>query len=83
MPPLLVPPARPPVRAAVVVVLAPFRCRAPAPAPPARGEDVVRGEPAPTLVALAAGPEYNLTNEKRRYCTVPTTYVCIQEVAHR
>jgi hypothetical protein len=60
MPPLLVPPARPPVRDAVVVVLlAPLRCRAPAPAPPpARGEDVVRGDPAPTLVALAAGPEH-------------------------
>jgi hypothetical protein len=54
-PPLLVPPARPPVRAAVVV-LAPFRWRAPAPAPAARGDDVVRGEPAPTFVALAAGP---------------------------
>lgn len=55
MPPLLVPPARPPVRA-VVVVEVPFRCLAPAPAPPARGDEVVRGEPAPTLVALAAGP---------------------------
>jgi hypothetical protein len=55
MPPLLVPPARPPVRAAVVV-LAPLRWRAPAPAPAARGDDVVRGDPAPTFVALAAGP---------------------------
>ena len=36
---------------------APFLCLAPpAPPPPARGEEVDRGLPAPTLVALAAGP---------------------------
>ena len=35
---------------------APFLCLAPPALPPARGEEVPRGLPAPTLVALAAGP---------------------------
>merc|ERR1719383_717813 len=54
IPPLLVPPA--------LVVLtapdeAPFLCLAPpAPPPPALGDEVVLGLPAPTFVALAAGP---------------------------
>ena len=39
----------------VVVVDAPFLCLT-APPPPARGEEPVRGEPAPTFVLLAAGP---------------------------
>ena len=39
----------------VVVEDAPFLCLT-APPPPARGEEPVRGEPAPTFVLLAAGP---------------------------
>ena len=42
---------------AVVVVDDPFLCRTAPPPPPARGEEPVRGEPAPTLVLLAAGPD--------------------------
>ena len=55
MPPLLVPPARVVLTAPELEV--PFLCLAPPP-PPARGEEVPppRGLPAPTLVALAAGP---------------------------
>ena len=53
MPPEEVPPA--------LVVLtapedAPFLCLAPPALPPALGDDVPLGLPAPTLVALAAGP---------------------------
>ena len=57
MPPEEVPPA--------LVVLtvpedAPFLCLAPPALPPALGDDVPRGLPAPTLVALAAGPGISL-----------------------
>ena len=57
MPPEEVPPA--------LVVLtvpddAPFLCLAPPALPPALGDDVPLGLPAPTLVALAAGPGISL-----------------------
>ena len=58
MPPEEVPPA--------LVVLtvpedAPFLCLAPPALPPALGDDVPLGLPAPTLVALAAGPGISLS----------------------
>ena len=57
MPPEEVPPA--------LVVLtvpedAPFLCLAPPALPPALGDDVPLGLPAPTFVALAAGPGISL-----------------------
>ena len=48
----------------VVVVDAPFLCLT-APPPPARGEEPVRGEPAPTFVLLAAGPTIIIKIERK------------------
>ena len=56
MPPDEVPPALAADDLAAEPPPVPLRCLAPLAPPPARGEDVVRGEPAPTFVALAAGP---------------------------
>ena len=50
---------------AAVVVPAPFLCRTPPPPPRGEAEDAPRGDPAPTLVALAAGPEKSGISTKK------------------